>query len=101
MTSVSDNSCGVFATPDPTSFLNGEFIPLFSIPYLIWTYVFEKEAKNLSDNLAEAVYIRLSVLKQSIDKDGDLPSYSRKHIFRQRYSMQQIPNLYTLSLVMH
>ena len=39
--------------------------------------------------------IKLSVLKQSIDQDADLPSYDRKHISWQKYSMQQISNLYT------
>ena len=42
--------------------------------------------------------IKLHVLKQSIDRDADLSSYSRKHISWQKYSMQQISNLYTLPL---
>ena len=42
--------------------------------------------------------IKLSVVKHSIDQDADLPSYGRKHISWQKYSMQQISNLYTSPL---
>ena len=64
---------------------------------LIGPMYFEKEAENLSD-VPVAVSIKLSVLKQSIDQDADLPSYSRKHSSWQKYSMQQIYNLYTSPL---
>ena len=66
------------------------------IPYVNWGYVFEKEAENLSDHVPVAVFIKLSVLKQGIHQDADLPSYGRKHISWQKYSMQQTSNLYTL-----
>ena len=63
-----------------------------------WAYVFEKEAENLSDHVPVAVSIKLFVLKQSIDQDADLPSYSRKHIPWRKCSMQQISNLLTFPL---
>ena len=70
-------------------------VPRALIPYVNWAYVFEKEAENLSDHVPVAVSIKLSVLKQRFDQDTDLPCYGRKHISWQKYSMQQISNLYT------
>ena len=73
-------------------------VPRALIPSVNWAYVFEKEAENLSDHVPVAVSIKLSVLKRSIDQDADLPSYGRRHISWQKYSMQQISNLCTSQL---
>ena len=59
-------------------------VPRALIPNVNWAYVFEKEAENLSDHVPVTVSIKLSVLKQSIDEDPDLPSYGRKHISWQK-----------------
>ena len=73
-------------------------VPGALIPYVNWAHVFEKVAENLSDHVPVVVSIKMFVLKQSIDQNADLLSYNCKQIPWQKYSMQQISNLYTLPL---